>query len=124
MTISQRRKSLPIALVTTRELEARRKRGALLESGARATPKELQRELRRFGRRLGKPHDDFLSAEQEIVIHRALEGEDVLAVMPTGSGKSLTYQFTAFLKPNELTLVISPLKRTRIGVLRVRPPGS
>jgi len=44
------------------------------------------------------------------VIYRALEGEDVLAVMPTGSGKSLAYQFTAFLRPKELTLVVSPLK--------------
>ena len=37
-----------------------------------------------------------------------LEGQDVLAVMPTGSGKSLCYQLPALLLPR-LTVVISPL---------------
>ncbi len=38
----------------------------------------------------------------------AVEGRDTLALMPTGSGKSLTYQLTAMLRP-EPTLVLSPL---------------
>ena len=35
-------------------------------------------------------------------------GRDTLALMPTGSGKSLTYQLAAMLRP-EPTLVLSPL---------------
>ena len=45
---------------------------------------------------------------QEPVIQRILEGQHTLLVMPTGSGKSLTYQLPALLLPH-LTLVISPL---------------
>ena len=45
---------------------------------------------------------------QEVVIQRVLNGQHTLLVMPTGSGKSLTYQLPALLLPG-LTLVISPL---------------
>jgi len=45
---------------------------------------------------------------QEPVIRAVLEGKDVLAVMPTGSGKSLTYQLPALELPG-VTLVVSPL---------------
>ncbi len=45
---------------------------------------------------------------QEHVIRAVLSGRDVLAVMPTGSGKSLTYQLPALVLP-ELTVVVSPL---------------
>ena len=38
----------------------------------------------------------------------AVAGRDTLALMPTGSGKSLTYQLAAMLRP-EPTLVLSPL---------------
>jgi len=41
-------------------------------------------------------------------VRAALEGRDTLALMPTGSGKSLTYQLAAMLRP-EPTLVLSPL---------------
>ena len=37
-----------------------------------------------------------------------LEGRDTLAVLPTGGGKSLTYQLPSLLLPG-LTVVISPL---------------
>jgi ATP-dependent DNA helicase RecQ len=45
---------------------------------------------------------------QEVVIRAALSGRDVLGVMPTGAGKSLTYQLPALVQPG-LTLVVSPL---------------
>lgn len=42
------------------------------------------------------------------VMERFLAGEDLLAVMPTGSGKSVTFQAPALVGPG-VTLVISPL---------------
>ncbi len=45
---------------------------------------------------------------QEEVIRSVLNNKDTLAVMPTGSGKSLTYQLPSLLLPG-LTVVVSPL---------------
>ncbi|MDF1565459.1 MAG: RecQ family ATP-dependent DNA helicase [Deltaproteobacteria bacterium] len=45
---------------------------------------------------------------QEAIVEAVLEGRDLLAVMPTGAGKSLCYQLPATLLPG-LTLVVSPL---------------
>jgi ATP-dependent DNA helicase RecQ len=45
---------------------------------------------------------------QASVVDRVLKGESVLAVLPTGAGKSLTYQLPALLSPGA-TLVLSPL---------------
>ncbi len=45
---------------------------------------------------------------QEEVVRAVLAGEDVLAVMPTGGGKSICYQLPAMLLPG-CTVVISPL---------------
>ena len=42
------------------------------------------------------------------VMERIIAGDDVLAVLPTGTGKSLAFQIPALLLPG-LTLVISPL---------------
>ena len=50
---------------------------------------------------------DFRPGQAEIVA-AVLAGRDVLAVMPTGSGKSLCYQLPALLRPGP-TLVVSPL---------------
>jgi len=50
---------------------------------------------------------DFRPGQEEVV-RAALEGRDTLAVMPTGAGKSLTYQLAAMLRPTP-TLVLSPL---------------
>jgi ATP-dependent DNA helicase RecQ len=49
----------------------------------------------------------FLPGQEEVV-RLALAGRDALALMPTGSGKSLPYQLTAMLRPSP-TLVVSPL---------------
>jgi ATP-dependent DNA helicase RecQ len=45
---------------------------------------------------------------QEQVIANILDGTSVLAVMPTGSGKSLCYQIPALVR-GDLTVVVSPL---------------
>src|SRR5207249_10018350 len=47
-------------------------------------------------------------AGQEDLVRAVVEGHDVLAVMPTGSGKSLGFQLPAILLPGT-TLVVSPL---------------
>ncbi|HEY1385395.1 MAG TPA: RecQ family ATP-dependent DNA helicase, partial [Dongiaceae bacterium] len=46
---------------------------------------------------------------QEEIIDLILSGENVLAVMPTGSGKSLCYQIPALILDRP-TIVVSPLK--------------
>ena len=51
--------------------------------------------------------DDFRPGQEEVV-RAALDGRDTLALMPTGAGKSLTYQLAAMLRPSP-TLVLSPL---------------
>lgn len=45
---------------------------------------------------------------QKEIIGSILAGKDVLAVLPTGGGKSLCYQYPAVFK-NELVIVVSPL---------------
>lgn len=67
------------------------------EIGARLH-EELQRH---FGHSAFRPG-------QEPVVQAAVAGENVLGVMPTGTGKSLCYQLAALLRPGG-TLVISPL---------------
>ena len=51
--------------------------------------------------------DDFRQGQQA-TIEQLLKGHSSLAIFPTGSGKSLCYQFTAIQLPH-LTLVVSPL---------------
>ena len=62
---------------------------------------------------------------QEAAIQALLEGHDTLAVMPTGSGKSLIYQVAARLLKGP-TVVISPLialQRDQAQALEELPAG-
>ncbi|MCG9881239.1 MAG: DEAD/DEAH box helicase [Bacteroidia bacterium] len=43
------------------------------------------------------------------IINRAIQGESVIGLLPTGSGKSLTYQLTSLLQPG-MVIVIDPIK--------------
>ncbi|MHB8392635.1 MAG: DEAD/DEAH box helicase, partial [Acidobacteriaceae bacterium] len=80
-------------------------------TGTSIEKEELRKRLRSFARDCKlESVTDFKSLQQEEVVRRALEGKDVLAIMPTGAGKSLTYQFPAYLSSNLITLVVSPLK--------------
>jgi|HubBroStandDraft_5_1064220.scaffolds.fasta_scaffold09649_3 ATP-dependent DNA helicase RecQ len=54
------------------------------------------------------------------IVSAILDGRDVLAVMPTGSGKSLCYQLPALIRDG-LTIVVSPLialMRNQVAQLR------
>jgi ATP-dependent DNA helicase RecQ len=62
---------------------------------------------------------EFRPGQAEIV-DAILDGRDVLAVMPTGSGKSLCYQLPALIRGG-LTVVVSPLialMRNQVAQLR------
>lgn len=48
-------------------------------------------------------------AGQIEIINRAIQGLSVIGLLPTGSGKSLTYQLTALLQPG-MTIIIDPIK--------------
>jgi ATP-dependent DNA helicase RecQ len=68
-------------------------------ASARLDPREVLRAV--FG------HDAFRPGQREIV-EAVLAGRDCIGVMPTGAGKSLTYQIPARLLGGT-TLVVSPL---------------
>ena len=68
-----------------------------------------------FGLRAFRPGQ--LEAAQSV-----LEGRDLVAVMPTGSGKSLCFQLPALLLPGT-TVVVSPLialMKNQVDALRAR----
>lgn len=52
-------------------------------------------------------YDQFRPGQEEVV-NSLLEGQDVLAVMPTGAGKSICYQLPALLRQG-VAVVVSPL---------------
>lgn len=43
------------------------------------------------------------------ILNRALQGKSVIGLLPTGGGKSLTYQLASLLQPG-ITLIIDPIK--------------
>lgn len=76
-----------------------------LKSGIQVPGTDLRLELeRRFGNYGIRKFRDC----QEEIIRAVLEGRDAIAILPTGAGKSLTYQFPSTLMEGP-TLVISPL---------------
>ena len=74
-----------------------------------------QSELQRwfgFGAFRSEPTDQDGRPMQQSVVEAAMEGHDLLALLPTGAGKSLCYQVPAlsrYDKTGALTVVISPL---------------
>ena len=52
-------------------------------------------------------HERFRADQKSVIAHVA-EGGNALAVMPTGSGKSLCYQIPALMRTGT-TVVVSPL---------------
>ena len=61
---------------------------------------------------------------QAEIMAPVLRGEDVLAVLPTGGGKSLCYQLPALLDQAGATLVISPLIALMKDQLDSLPPAA
>jgi ATP-dependent DNA helicase RecQ len=71
-------------------------------------------------------HDVFghesLRPGQAAVINRVLAGRDTLAILPTGAGKSLTFQLASLLLPGT-TLVLSPLIALMKDQVEAMPPA-
>jgi ATP-dependent DNA helicase RecQ len=88
----------------------------MFHSSAESARLDLLQQLRhRFG------FDSFRHGQRE-VMEAVLLGRDVLAVMPTGQGKSLCFQLPATLTPG-LTIVVSPLialMKDQVDALRAR----
>lgn len=53
-------------------------------------------------------YSDFRTGQLEIIMN-ALNGNNTIGVLPTGTGKSLCYQIAALLQPG-ITIIICPLK--------------
>ncbi|MEW6683248.1 MAG: ATP-dependent DNA helicase RecQ [Nitrospirota bacterium] len=97
--------------------EAYRTRPDLFEPATIRLLKQLAEELSALPPSVGvSPHEVLRStfgyaafrSGQEEIIHAVLEGRDCIGVMPTGAGKSLTYQIPARILGGT-TLVVSPL---------------
>ena len=51
---------------------------------------------------------DSFRPKQEDIVRTALEGRDVLAILPTGGGKSVCFQVPAMIRPG-IAIVVTPL---------------
>ena len=68
---------------------------------------ENKKKLQYFAQLLFRK-DDFRPGQLPI-LNRALQNKSVIGLLPTGGGKSLTYQLAAMLQPG-VTLIIDPLR--------------
>jgi len=92
----------PAEQATALEARPARRAAVVLPPRPTVTMEEARRVLREtFG------HQGFRTGQEQIVA-AALAGRDCVGVMPTGAGKSLTYQLPARLLQGT-TLVVSPL---------------
>lgn len=69
------------------------------------TDKDLRKRLRKVASQF--QISDFRPGQEDTMLY-VLRGEDTLAIMPTGAGKSLCYQIPAQIKTGT-TIVVSPL---------------
>src|SRR5260221_6950402 len=94
-------------------------RAELFDTGMVRVLREIADDLRRHGEgaeprevlRATFGYDSFRAGQEEI-IRTVLAGRDCIGVMPTGAGKSLTFQLPARLLASArgaTTLVVSPL---------------
>ena len=51
---------------------------------------------------------DSFRPKQEDIVRAALDGKDVLAILPTGGGKSVCFQVPALMKEG-IAIVVTPL---------------
>lgn len=69
-------------------------------------------------------HTDWLSEGQRELVVRFMEGRNVFGILPTGSGKSLSFQLVAhYFAPKGLTLVVSPLIALMSDQTKAPRPG-
>ena len=92
--------------------------GSANDAPATATSGALERALARFG------HAQMRPGQAEIIAD-VFSGHPVVAVMPTGAGKSLCYQLPAVVLADQggVTLVVSPLialMKDQVDALRAR----
>lgn len=81
--------------------------GAANEFGSFIEDEEMLVHLRFFLSLLFRKAD--FRPGQVPILNRALQNQNVIGLLPTGGGKSLTYQLAAMLQPG-VTLVIDPLR--------------